>query len=86
MANLFEGSRGPEVVTLQRELNRQLFPRPGLSEDGIFGPLTRSAVVAFQRQAGLTPDGILGPMTRARWECRHPVMISLTGFAFTFAV
>lgn len=65
MANLFEGSRGPEVVTLQRELNRQLFPRPGLSEDGIFGPLTKSAVVAFQRQAGLTSDGILGPMTRA---------------------
>lgn len=65
MANLFEGSRGPEVVTLQRELNRQLFPRPGLSADGIFGPMTRNAVVAFQRQAGLTPDGILGPMTRA---------------------
>src|SRR5215510_13990675 len=52
MALLSVGSRGPEVVTLQRELNRQLFPRPNLAEDGIFGPLTQQAVRAFQRQAG----------------------------------
>lgn len=65
MSNLSLGSRGPEVQTLQRELNRQLFPNPRLNVDGIFGPLTRAAVVAFQRQAGLTPDGIVGPRTRA---------------------
>ena len=41
MANLVQGSRGQEVVSLQRALNAQLFPRPGLAEDGIFGPLTR---------------------------------------------
>jgi len=65
MANLSQGSVGPEVRTLQTELNRQLFPRPNLAVDGIFGPLTRAAVVAFQRQAGLSPDGIVGPLTRA---------------------
>ncbi len=65
MANLTLGSMGPEVRTLQTELNKQLFPRPNLVVDGVFGTLTRNAVVAFQRQAGLTPDGIVGPLTRA---------------------
>lgn len=65
MPNLSQGSMGPEVRTLQTELNRQLFPRPNLVVDGVFGHLTRVAVVAFQRQAGLLPDGIVGPRTRA---------------------
>ena len=65
MANLSQGSVGPEVGSLQTELNRQLFPGPNLAVDGIFGSLTRSAVVAFQRQAGLASDGIVGPRTRA---------------------
>ena len=46
MAILSIGSRGPEVVTLQQELNRQLFPSPRLSTDGVFGRLTRNAVRA----------------------------------------
>jgi len=50
---------------LQRELNKQLFPRPNLAEDGIFGPLTQQAVRAFQRQAGIKIDGIVGPVTKA---------------------
>jgi hypothetical protein len=65
MANLSQGSVGPEVRTLQTELNQKLVPRPNLAVDGNFGPLTRSAVVAFQRQAGLVPDGIVGPLTKA---------------------
>jgi murein DD-endopeptidase MepM/ murein hydrolase activator NlpD len=32
--------------------------------DGVRGPLTRSAVVAFQRRHGLGADGIAGPQTR----------------------
>jgi LysM repeat protein len=32
--------------------------------DGVRGPQTTSALVAFQRQKGLTPDGRLGPQTR----------------------
>lgn len=69
---LSQGSVGPDVRTLQTELNRQLFPRPNLAVDGIFGPLTRAAVVAFQRQAGLTPDGIVGPLTRAALGIPEP--------------
>lgn len=33
--------------------------------DGVLGPLTRRAIVAFQRAQGLVPDGIVGPRTRA---------------------
>ncbi|MDI7250020.1 MAG: polysaccharide deacetylase family protein [Bacillota bacterium] len=33
------------------------------SVDGIAGPLTRTAVVRFQRDHGLTPDGVVGPAT-----------------------
>ncbi len=31
--------------------------------DGIYGPLTRSAVINFQRDYGLSVDGIVGPET-----------------------
>src|SRR4051794_6170340 len=72
MANLRQGSVGPEVRTLQTELNEQTFPSPDLAEDSIFGPLTRNAVVAFQRQAGLVPDGIVGPLTRAALGMDEP--------------
>lgn len=65
MAILSIGSRGPEVVTLQQELNKQLYPSPRLATDGIFGRLTREAVRAFQKKAGLKVDGLVGPMTRA---------------------
>lgn len=51
------GSRGPAVAGVQRTL--------GVSADGVFGPLTRGAVVAFQTARGLVADGIVGPRTRA---------------------
>ncbi len=31
--------------------------------DGIFGPLTRAATIAFQQTHALVPDGIIGPLT-----------------------
>ena len=37
----------------------------GVQADGIMGPATRAAVVAFQRERGLVPDGVVGPLTRA---------------------
>lgn len=59
------GSRGPAVEELQQKLN-QAGATPALAVDGIFGPLTRAAVVAFQRAQGLEPDGIVGPLTWGR--------------------
>ncbi|MBU5427876.1 LysM peptidoglycan-binding domain-containing protein [Tissierella pigra] len=55
---LRQGSRGADVVRLQQLLLGHGF-NPG-AIDGIFGPNTHSAVVAFQRSRGLTPDGIVG--------------------------
>ena len=34
--------------------------------DGAFGPKSRAATEAFQRDYGLTPDGVFGPLTQAR--------------------
>ncbi len=64
--NLQSGARGQKVRQLQfmlRVLSEYIDAIAPIEEDGIFGPLTRAAVVAFQRFAGLTPDGIVGPMT-----------------------
>jgi hypothetical protein len=58
---LSEGSTGPAVVTLQKKLLAAGF-NPGKA-DGIFGPKTLAAVVAFQRARGLDVDGIVGPHT-----------------------
>jgi hypothetical protein len=80
MALLSVGSRGSDVVTLQKELNKQLYPKPNLSEDGIFGPKTRDAVIAFQKFSGITVDGIVGPETRAA------LGIPETGGGFTHRV
>lgn len=56
------GSRGEEVEKLQTILNKE-----GLYSykiDGVFGPLTRQAVVKFQIEHDLKVDGIVGPNTR----------------------
>ena len=37
----------------------------GAAVDGVSGPLTRSAVLSFQRRRGLAVDGIAGPATRS---------------------
>ena len=58
------GSRGSQVVTLQRRLN-ELGYNCGVA-DGIFGSRTRQAVMAFQRDNGLAVDGIVGPKTIAK--------------------
>jgi lysozyme len=60
---LREGARGAEVVVLQDDLRRHGF-NPGAS-DGVFGPMTLRAVLAFQRADGLAADGVVGPLTWA---------------------
>ncbi len=60
---LQQGNRGTEVQALQYYLNFIAFfndALPDISVDGIFGPSTRDAVLAFQRYYGLTQDGIAG--------------------------
>ena len=51
------------LTDLQRALAQRGFS-PGPA-DGIDGPATRRAVMAFQRAHGLAVDGIAGPATRA---------------------
>ena len=60
------GSRGDDVRQVQTWLNSVRSRVPGIAQltvDGIFGPITQGAVIAFQRHFGLTPDGIVGPIT-----------------------
>ena len=59
---LREGMTGPSIRQVQERLNI-LGANPQLSEDGIFGPRTATAVRAFQQQRGLNVDGIVGPIT-----------------------
>lgn len=58
---LSQGSTGPEVVHLQTLLMQHGF-NPG-PIDGIFGPMTEAAVLAFQGSKGLVQDGIVGIKT-----------------------
>jgi|GEM_PF-91996 len=60
---LRRGDVGPYVKILQQQLIANGYD-PG-PEDGVFGPQTEAAVIAFQTDRGLTPDGVVGPLT---WE------------------
>lgn len=59
---LRRGDRGPDVLELQRQLDKAGFD-VGLV-DKAFGPKTEAAVRELQRRRGLTVDGIAGPRTR----------------------
>jgi peptidoglycan/xylan/chitin deacetylase (PgdA/CDA1 family) len=54
------GSTGTAVRTLQQALANKGY---SLSPDGVFGPITQSAVKSFQSSQGITADGIVGPVT-----------------------
>ncbi len=60
-AILKQGARGPQVAALQRALAAKGFS-PGAA-DGVFGPMTRNAVVRFQQAHHLGVDGVVGPQT-----------------------
>lgn len=62
------GSRGSEVLEIQ-ELLTALGFSPGFA-DGVFGPKTLAAVIAFQRSLGLQVDGLVGPQTGSRLGIR----------------
>lgn len=61
METLTIGSTGPNVKLIQSLLNKIGYNAG--SVDGVFGTLTRQAVMNFQRDNGLTVDGVVGPST-----------------------
>lgn len=57
--------RGESVRAVQDKLATEKF-LPKNEVDGVFGPITKAAVVEFQTANGLDPDGLVGPATRAK--------------------
>ncbi|MES2223579.1 MAG: peptidoglycan-binding protein [Patescibacteria group bacterium] len=71
--SLYLGLSGSEVLTLQNILKSLgFFSYP--TATGYFGPLTKTAVIDFQRANGIVPIGIVGPLTRAHLST--PLQIS----------
>jgi peptidoglycan hydrolase-like protein with peptidoglycan-binding domain len=60
IATVRQGDRDDAVRAAQVQLTKH---GHNLTADGIFGSLTRSATIAFQRLHGLTADGIIGSVT-----------------------
>ncbi len=58
------GSRGEAVARLQQELKNQGY-YTFWRVTGYYGPITREAVMKFQRANGLVVDGIAGPVTQS---------------------
>lgn len=56
------GDRGARVADLQLLLSAQGYP---VAVDGVFGPLTRQAVIRFQKDRLLAADGLAGGETIA---------------------
>ena len=72
-----EAQRRAHIFDLQTFLRRiqldQAHVHP-LVPDGIFGPATTAAVIAFQQMMGITADGIIGQQT---WELINTVFDEL---------
>ena len=60
------GDRGPQVRELQKDLNEWF--DAGLVADGVFGPITETAVRAAQREIGTTVDGFWGPKSAGAFD------------------
>lgn len=58
---LRQGMSGPAVARVQETLKARGFYTSTV--DGIFGPATEAAVMAFQRSVQLAADGVVGPAT-----------------------
>jgi len=70
---LRRGMNGPSIRQVQERLNT-LGASPTLTADGVFGPLTEAAVMAFQRSRGLNPDGVVGPITWNALFASQPIL------------
>ncbi|MEK7635140.1 MAG: peptidoglycan-binding domain-containing protein [Patescibacteria group bacterium] len=76
--DLTVGSTGAEVSALQSFLvSKGFLTMPAGVAMGTFGPLTKSALVAYQTSAGITPAaGYFGPITRAKVNAAAPVVVT----------
>ncbi len=61
METLRQGSTGPNVKLIQSFLAKIGYYTGPV--DGKFGPMTREAVIQFQKKYGLVPDGVVGTAT-----------------------
>jgi peptidoglycan hydrolase-like protein with peptidoglycan-binding domain len=85
MPLLKRGSSGPEVLTLQTTLKQLGFDPRGV--DGVFGPGTEAALIAFQKAKGLTADGICGPNTSAALQSAAAVAgVNVSGATATASI
>ena len=66
---------GPKVAAVQVALKR--IGLYSATVDGVRGPLTKAAIVHFQRRRGLAVDGVVGPQTRARVRQARPSGVRL---------
>ena len=80
---LRRGMQGPSIRQVQERLN-DLGAIPRLSTDGVFGPSTESAVMAFQRANGLAVDGIVGSITWNTLFSFNPAPLPNRMIALTF--
>ncbi len=71
------GSRGEEVRTVQDKLKRWGYYKGTV--DGVYGWMTREAVVSFQRKNGLTADGVVGPATAKALGINVPAKTATRG-------
>jgi uncharacterized protein YraI len=58
------GSRGDEVLRLERRLQALNYLPPTFNPDTYLGTDTQQAIRAFQQRNGLPVDGVVGPQTR----------------------
>jgi len=63
VSGLSEGSQGEAVRALQQKLKDLGYFSSYVT--GYFGPITRTAVIAFQKAKGIDPVGFVGPKTQA---------------------
>ena len=71
---LLMGSSGNDVAELQKALNALGYEIG--SADGVFGPITKNAVLAFQKSYNLDTDGAVGKLTIAEM---NKALKALTG-------
>jgi peptidoglycan hydrolase-like protein with peptidoglycan-binding domain len=68
--DLQTGRSGSRVESLQRQLDKLGYPVGDI--DGVFGPLTRDALAAFQAANGLIGTGVADASTRAALDSAAP--------------